>query len=116
VSAAAREPKDRALVDNSADEEQIRAGKRTEKQRAADAASDLRAVLESTQGRRALWRVLAGSGRVHAIDAMHDREHFIAEGCRRAGLWLIAEMLEAANPDALSLCRTAHLDYERTNA
>jgi hypothetical protein len=62
--------------------------------------ADLRAVLALAEGRRWIWRVLEQTA---AFRASYDPDNPIrmsfAEGRRSTGLWLLAELQQAA-PDA----------------
>ena len=94
-----RRRKHTALVGNAADKQQVETAARTERTAAEQAKADLRAVLQTPQGRRVLWRVL---GRAHLFESGWSPDtaavHFAA-GERNVGLWLVHE-INAADASA----------------
>lgn len=89
----------RSLVKNAADEEQVASAGARERDRRKEELADLRLVLAQPGGRRVLWRLLERCGVFSpTFDPDAGRAAFL-EGHRNVGLWVLADIQEAA-PDA----------------
>ena len=60
--------------------------------------NDIRSLLNATEGRRFLWRLLTHCG-VYKQSFTGNSETFFLEGQRSVGLWALADIMDA-EPDA----------------
>lgn len=92
--------KDKAFVQNPADEEQVKEGGKKEQFRLNEQMDALRAVLATREGRKTLWWILARC-RVHALSAEMESPNrtYFNEGQRNIGLQLQG-MITEADPKA----------------
>jgi len=90
------------LVKNAADKEQVKeAGNKKSLQRKQKLA-DLKAVLDTPQGRRFIWDLLKRCGIFETSYDLNPHTVYFKEGKRNFGLGLIAEINDA-NPDAIGV-------------
>jgi hypothetical protein len=86
---------ERALVRNAADPKQVDNAKKKEKLRRENELADLRAVLNTLEGRRLVWRLL---GKLKWGQSTFDTEvtqMAFNAGMQNAGNFLMAEIIEA---------------------
>lgn len=95
---------ERALVKNAADEEQVRQAGTREKFGRERELNDLRAVMQTVEGRRLVWRLLQ-IGRIFTdrFDA-NSLQMARNEGGARTGLLLLAD-IDAACPELYDTMR-----------
>lgn len=86
--------RDRALVKNAADPQQVRRAARKETDVAADRATRLQAVLQTTLGRAALWDLLEDAGVFRSIWSPSAEIHYRA-GRQDFGHELMARIIDA---------------------
>lgn len=99
--------RERSLVDNAADEEQVERGKRKEKLARRVELADMRAVLEMPQGRRVLNRLIAESG-LHLVSIPTSGEGvWFNEGKRSMGGFIQQEAKAASKALYLTLIQEA---------
>lgn len=92
--ARAKPQRERALVGNASDPEQVKRGKDVERVRAEQQLNDQRAVMSTREGRAECWRRLSECGVFKT--SMSSDPHWTAynEGRRAVGLRELAEMME----------------------
>jgi hypothetical protein len=91
----------KTLVKNAADEKQVKDAKFTVEERRRQELNDLRFVLSTRQGRRALWRLMAFCKAFASIWDSSAKIHYNA-GKQDVGHYLIGEV-EAADQEAFFL-------------
>lgn len=94
-------PEPKALVRNAADPEQVRKGRETERHRRDRELRELRALLDTYEGRSVLWRFMAQCGVFKSIMEASARIYYNA-GQQDVGHWLLAEIAEA-EPNAYAV-------------
>lgn len=87
------------FVKNTADEDQVKAANKKEKNVRNNELNEIRTVLDSPVGRKFLWRALKRCGVYQSSYHPSGSQVYFNEGRREVGLWLLAEITEA-NPDA----------------
>lgn len=88
--------KKRALVQNSADEEQVKSAKKKEEIRRDEELEDLRVVLSSVQGRRFLTRVLKACKPDAISMSVNPYETYFKQGQESVGAFLKQEIMQAS--------------------
>jgi len=86
--------KDKALVKNAADKEQVKAAGSKEKRRREKELSDIRELLRTPGGRRFMWRYLDRCG-VYRSSFTGNSQTFFLEGERNIGLQMITDIMDA---------------------
>lgn len=86
--------KDKALVKNAADPEQVKEAADKEKFKREHEIDDVRYILASQQGRRFIWKYLDFCG-VFRTSFTGNSETFFKEGIRNVGLKILADLNEA---------------------
>jgi hypothetical protein len=86
---------DRALVRNAADKKQVDNAKKREKLRRDNELADLRAVLDTVEGRRLLWRLLGKFKWGQSTFDQVPSQMAFNVGMQNAGNFLMAEIVEA---------------------
>lgn len=94
---------ERALVDNSADSQQIRKARKIQRRTLDQQKKDLEAVLALPAGRRVLRDYIAFCGLFKAERVSSDDQHFNA-GMRNVGLKMLHDA-ERARPDLISILK-----------
>jgi len=85
---------DRSLVKNAADEAQVKAGKRAEKQKELTEKQDLLWLLSERSGRRIYWKWLSACGIFRqSFGEGNDKTNF-NEGKRAIGNHMMADLIE----------------------
>lgn len=87
--------KDRALVRNAGDKKQVESAAKREKLRRENELADLRAVLETPEGRRLVWRLLGKYKWGQTPFDLEVTQLAFNVGVQNAGNYLMAEILEA---------------------
>lgn len=82
------------VVKNAADPKQVKSGKKKAKLRREQELFDLKALLETPQGRRVMWRLLAKAGMFNSIYESSSRIYYNA-GRQDYGFWLWSELEKA---------------------
>ena len=86
---------------DASDPDQVARRKGEDKRRREREANDLRAVLQTDQGRRVMWRLLEHCGVFRSTFTGHGARDAFNEGARNVGLFVMGELI-AADPDALT--------------
>ncbi len=86
------------LVQNAADESQVKGAAIKKKLLDESEANDLRYVIQSEQGKRVLWRLLETCG-IFKSSFTGSSETFFLEGQRNVGLKLLADIMRV-DPDS----------------
>lgn len=100
--------KEKALVQNSADEEQVKKGGEKEKLIRDEALDNLRTVLALSEGRAVLWDLLCKCRLQHS--SWSENPHYMAfcEGQRNVGLMLQSMIQEADKGAFLKMIEEAN--------
>jgi len=108
-SSDGRRPGDAALVRNAADAQQVQRGGRLAQRRRDRELNDLRAVLATAEGRRAIWRLLehCGVNRSSYDPSQRGDSTVFREGARNVGLFLMAEITDADEEALVTMMREA---------
>lgn len=94
------------LVDNAADEAQVRAAEERQKTQRDLELEDLRFLLSHGEGRRFIWRMLEHCKTFRSIWDPSARIHYNA-GLQDMGHFLLAEVTEADEGSLLTMMREA---------
>lgn len=86
---------------DASDPDQVAKRKGDEKRQREREVNDLRAVLQTDQGRRVMWRLLEHCGVFRSTFTGHGARDAFNEGARNVGLFVMGELI-AADPDALT--------------
>lgn len=94
----------RALVGNAADKSQVKSAKKKEVSKREMELNDLRAVLNTPQGRRVMWRIMdecrvfgsvwESSAKIHYNSGKQDLGHFIMAEIVSADEKFLLEMMK----------------------
>lgn len=96
-----------ALVANAADPKQVRHATRKERSKRDREIADLRAVLDTPEGRRVIWRVLGRCG-IYESSVIPDPILMAAKGgMQDIGRWLHAEINDAQDEALILMMREA---------
>lgn len=82
--------------EDAGDKQQVAAKKSKAKLREEQADADLRALLNTREGRASVWRILQECGVYHLSFSSDHGVMSFNEGKRKMGLWLIATIHHAA--------------------
>lgn len=102
-----------ALVENAADEQQVAAGKRTEKRTRDRELADLKALLALPEGRRVFWRLLTHCSAFASIYDDNPQRLAHNAGRQDVGHFLMLE-IDAAVPAALFAMMQEHSKEKTT--
>ena len=105
----------KALVQNAADEAQVKAGASKEERRRFEETNDLRVVAAMVEGRRFLWRLLKMCQWNKSVVADSPYETYHKEGHRSVAIW-VEEELKDANFDAFIQMQIEAKKEEELNA
>lgn len=106
----------RPLVQNSADEAQVKGAAKKENFARLVELADLRAQTATVEGRRFLWRVLMASGMDQLSMRRDTHETYYRLGNQSVGLWLEQEIKEADFEGYLKMLVEAREKEEELNA
>lgn len=85
-------------VRNAANESEVRSAEQRDKLAQEQADNDLRAILNSPQGRRFIWRLMEKTG-LHKTSFTGSSQTFFLEGQRNIGLLLLSDVMRV-DPDS----------------
>lgn len=87
--------KEKSLVSNAADEEQIRKATTKEKSKQDLEAEDMRKLLRTPFGQRVIWKYLKMCGVFRSVWSSDSREHAFNDGKREIGLKIMGDCIES---------------------
>lgn len=87
--------KNEAYTENMADKDNVKKAERREKDDRAQELDDLKFVLSTKQGRRAVWRILCECGLFRAGFVQSGSQVYFNEGMRNVGMKLIDDVHQA---------------------
>lgn len=86
---------DSSAVRNAADARQVKAARKRNRKQRLEEVADLRAILALPSGRRFVWRLLGSTELYQSLFSRDIAALAFAEGKRRIGLLLLADINEA---------------------
>lgn len=95
---------ERPLVNDSADENQVRAATARKKIQDDQDKSDLKFLLNTPQGLRAIWRIIGKCG-IYEQSFTGGSETFFKEGKRAIGLEIFREVMAADSQSSINFTK-----------
>lgn len=87
--------KDRVVVRNAADKNQIKDAERIDEDLLEEQRNDIVTILNLPEGRRLVWRIMTKCNTFNSVKKFDNEHTYMAIGSQDLGHWLMAEVVNA---------------------